>query len=89
MVTSQSGRWPLCRLVLFIICLAVAGSIVAGISIFAMDLQQQKTPAPANFGSGDDPDRCQQTCAQKHCIAFVIGQPPCDDAYASCLAWCK
>lgn len=86
MVTSQSGNSPLRRLVLFIICLAVVGSIVAGISC-SVATQQQQMPAPGNFGSGDDLHNCRQTCVSLHCVAFVPGNP-CDDGYAACLAKC-
>ncbi|MDD1694318.1 MAG: hypothetical protein LUQ71_06295 [Methanoregula sp.] len=40
---------PLSRLVLFIVCLAIAGTFVAGMHYFAVDLPQQKaTLAPVN-----------------------------------------
>lgn len=45
----ESAKSPLTRLVLFMICLAIAGSFVAGVHYFAVDLPQQKVPeAPAN-----------------------------------------
>jgi len=40
---------PLTRLVLFMICLSVAGSFTAGVHYFAVDLpQQQNVKAPSN-----------------------------------------
>jgi hypothetical protein len=36
------------RLVLFTVCLAVAGSILAGVHYYAVDLPQQKLPVPEN-----------------------------------------
>jgi hypothetical protein len=46
---SQSQKSPLARLVLFMVCLAIAGSFVAGMHYFAIDLPQQKTlQAPKN-----------------------------------------
>ena len=88
MVSLESGKSPLQRLVLFIICLAVAGSIVAGMYCVAVN-QQQKTPAPANFGSGDDTANCRQSCFTQFCFAYVPGQSGCNDGYAGCLARCK
>jgi hypothetical protein len=41
---------PLVRLVLFMICLSIAGSIVAGAHYYAVDLPQQQTlQAPTNL----------------------------------------
>jgi hypothetical protein len=46
MVETQS---PLARLVLFMICLAVAGSIIAGVYYYAVELPAQKAAsAPEN-----------------------------------------
>lgn len=42
MSTSPSPQSPLARLVLFIICLAVAGSCLAGAHYFVVDLPQQE-----------------------------------------------
>ncbi len=53
---SGSKRSPLARLVLFMICLSIAGAFVAGVHYFAIDLpQQQKVQAPHN-GSWYDVD---------------------------------
>lgn len=53
---QESGKSPLARLVLFMVCLSVAASIVAGAQYFAVDLPgQQVLHAPAN---GD----CSETC---------------------------
>lgn len=41
-------RSPLARLVLFMVCLSIAGSIVAGVCYFAVDLPQQKAEAALN-----------------------------------------
>lgn len=61
MITNRRGFWfimqesvksPLTRLVMFIVCLSIAGSIVAGVHYYAIDLpQQQNVQAPANAGS--------------------------------------
>jgi hypothetical protein len=55
-IMSQSQKSPLARLVLFMICLSIAGGFVAGVHYFAIDLpQQQKVQAPHN-GSWVDID---------------------------------
>jgi hypothetical protein len=61
-------RTPLARLVLFMVCLSVAGSFLAGVHYFAVDLpQQQSLAAPkndmcgfvdANYCAGTDTDYC-------------------------------
>jgi archaellum component FlaG (FlaF/FlaG flagellin family) len=43
-----SAKSPLARLVLVIICLAIAGSIVAGTHYYAVDLPQQLASPPQN-----------------------------------------
>jgi hypothetical protein len=67
MTSSQSTRSPFARLVLFTICLAIAGSAVAGAHYYAVDLPQQKAPdAPDN---GLKPfskcEICQSNCLGK------------------------
>jgi hypothetical protein len=56
---------PLARLVLFMVCLAFAGSILAGTHYYAIDLpQQQKVTVPENnvpLKSGCK--ICQSNCA--------------------------
>jgi hypothetical protein len=50
---SGSALSPLSRLVLFIVCLSIAGSIVAGVHYVAVDLpEQQNVKAPANGAIG-------------------------------------
>jgi len=42
---------PLARLVLFMICLSIAGAFVAGVHYLAIDLPQQKSVTPpSNYG---------------------------------------
>jgi len=61
----QESKSPLARLVLFAICLAVAGSIVAGVHYFAVDLPgQQALHAPMN---GDCLESCDDLFSQ--CLA--------------------
>ncbi len=47
---SEATQTPLSRLILFMICLAIAGSIVAGAHYYAVDLPVQNavTQQPAN-----------------------------------------
>ena len=60
-MTEQS---PLARLVLFMVCLAVAGSIMAGAHYYAIDIPQQNAlQAPENAGvSGSSCDICRLNC---------------------------
>jgi hypothetical protein len=47
----QPPQSPFARLVLFMIGLAIAGTVVAGLHYFAVDLpQQQNVQAPTNVG---------------------------------------
>jgi hypothetical protein len=57
-------RTPLARLVLFMVCLAIAGSILAGAHYYAIDLPQQRNaPAPENNIPIDAGCRiCQSNC---------------------------
>jgi hypothetical protein len=62
MTPSQPGKSPLVQLVLFMVCLAVAGSIVTGAHYSVVDKPAQDAlPAPAN---GDSPRyySCQANC---------------------------
>lgn len=55
MMITQSASSPLARLVLFVICLAIAGSCVAGAHYAAVDLPAQKAvQVPLNMGIGLD-----------------------------------
>lgn len=57
---------PLAGLVLFMACLAIAGSILAGGHYYAIDLPQQKTVvAPAN-SPGDNCQDCFDWCTREH-----------------------
>jgi len=50
---SGSAPSPLARLVLFIVCLSIAGSFVAGVHYVAVDLpEQQNVKPPANGAIG-------------------------------------
>ena len=64
-------RSPLARLVLFMVCLSIAGSIVAGLHYNAVDLPRQNAlQAPSNAWYTCQPydcecqvHRCQSNCA--------------------------
>jgi hypothetical protein len=85
MTATASERLPLDRLVLFITCLALAGSIVAGVHYLAIDLpSQDSAKAPLNSGSMND--NCQ--VQYRECLAECNDQffTPSDrsDCYRSC-----
>lgn len=75
---SASKRSPLARLMLFMICLAIAGSVVAGLHYYAVDLPAQKhLPAPENAqSSGMNCEVCKHNCKV-------------DMDYYACLAICN
>jgi len=55
MADTQSGTSPLARLVLFMICLALVGCLVAGVHYYAVDLPAQSAlPVPVNFVCNHD-----------------------------------
>ena len=75
---TQTTRTPLARLVLFMVCLAIAGSCIATSHYYAIDLPQQKETPPDNgikFGKIKC-GNCENNCK---------GKP---DSYA-CLMECK
>ena len=66
MSASQPVQSPLARLVLFIVCLALAGSCIAGAHYYAVDLPQQKVTPPDNgLPLGHQCEICQSNCADK------------------------
>jgi len=63
-MSSQSSGTPLARLVLFMVCLAIAGSILAGADYYTRELPMQKAiQAPENSGMGCQEcyDWCRET----------------------------
>jgi archaellum component FlaG (FlaF/FlaG flagellin family) len=75
---TVSQRSPLARLVLFMVCLAIAGSILAGAHYYAVDLPQQKTlQAPENAESSNS--NCE--ICRHNCLV--------DPDYYSCLSICN
>jgi len=86
MPETNASRSPLARLVLFIVCLAIAASLVAGTHYYAIDLPQQKSlQAPENAESSNincilcihncivdpDPDTCKSQCKDLECAGEV------------------
>ncbi len=66
MSLSQSPQSPLARLVLFMVCLAIAGSCIAGAHYYTVDLPQQKMTPPGNGPAfGNQCAICQANCAGK------------------------
>lgn len=64
----RETKSPLTRLVLFMIALSVAGSVLAGIHYYAVDLPQQKSAqAPANTMSAPAFGACFDDCMLKNC----------------------
>jgi hypothetical protein len=63
MSLSQSTRSPLARLVLFMVCLAIAGSCIAGAHYYTVDLPQQKATPPENsIKFGQKCEICRANC---------------------------
>jgi hypothetical protein len=65
MTSSQSIRSPLARLVLFMVCLSIAGSIIAGAHYYAVDLPQQNAiTAPENSAGSSYFSECLDQCSR-------------------------
>jgi hypothetical protein len=75
---SEPAPSPLARLVMFMICLAIAGSILAGAHYYAIDLpaQQAALHAPANARISDS--------AYNTCMLNCLGDP----LYYKCISMC-
>ena len=62
MTEPQSTPSPFARLVLFMVCLAIAGTIIAGAHYLAIDRpQQERVQAPENGNSISLNEKCN-TC---------------------------
>jgi len=73
---SQSTPSTLARLVLFMVCLSIAGSILAGVYWYSVDLPQQKTVfAPKNYAVTQHRDNPTQ---------IPIGTPLCMISIGTC-----
>jgi len=59
-IPLTESRSPLARLVLFMVCLSIAGAFIAGVHYAAIDLpQQQSVTAPTN---DYPPNYCESLC---------------------------
>ncbi|MDP3563556.1 MAG: hypothetical protein Q8R70_03610 [Methanoregula sp.] len=87
MTATPSERSPLARLVLFMFCIAIAGSLVAGLHYFTIDLpQQQAVTAPENSS-------CRELCRAigTDCTAICMTEScrsVCKVAWTSCVNNC-
>jgi hypothetical protein len=98
---SEPAPSPLTRLVLFIACLAIAGSFIAGVHYFALDLpQQQQIRTPENWISISSVciHTCNNGCRARYdaCMATPKGHSETnicavqeDTCYASCTEKCS
>ncbi len=78
---QESSRSPLTRLVLFMVCLAIMGTVIAGAHYLAIDLPAQKNvQAPANA------DTCASTCGMQK--ADCAESCPRDASLSTCLDAC-
>lgn len=80
---SESERSPCARLVLFMICLSIAGSILAGAHYYAVDLPQQNAlKAPEN---GWDSTQSCEVCTGNCIIHKITGD---ERRYFDCIDQC-
>ena len=81
MADKESTQSPLARLVLFMVCLSVAGSIIAGVHYYAVDLPEQNAVQVPSNGNGPlyGCSLCRYECART---------PP-DDYCTACMSDCK
>jgi hypothetical protein len=57
---------PLARLVLFMICLSVAGIFVSGVYTFTAGPQQQSVTAPENSADSPQFEHCMDVCDSRY-----------------------
>ena len=81
---SEPERSPFARLVLFMMCLAIAGTVLSGAHYYAVDLPAQKNlQAPENAASSTQ--KCE-TC-KNNCIMWQIEGNR--DMYNECMTQCQ
>jgi hypothetical protein len=70
MSSPSSGRSPLARLVLFIVCLSIAGGIVAGAHWYVIDAPQQNAllQPPTNTDTCEGACHMQSNDCVKSCV---------------------
>ncbi|MFA4876402.1 MAG: hypothetical protein WC586_03240 [Methanoregula sp.] len=71
MTETRSERSPLARLVLFMICLAIFGSVLAGAHYYAIDLPQQQSLQPPRNDCTMDM-QCMDDCSKAGWSFFCI-----------------
>jgi hypothetical protein len=91
MTPPPQEKSPLARLVLFMVCLSVAGSILAGGYWFAAGLpQQQEVQAPHNEDCSatclENYNQCAGDCRRGGCTTSEGGL--CSRAYEKCESDC-
>ncbi|MFA5268077.1 MAG: hypothetical protein WC379_08890 [Methanoregula sp.] len=94
MSSPSSGSSPLARLVLFMVCLSIAGSIAAGVHWFVIDAPQQNALQPPTNSDGcSDVCRMQSTDCAESCPMdgnWETCVDDCTNAYYSCTCiYCK
>lgn len=71
--SQQKERSPLDRLIIFIVCLAMTGTVVAGVHYFTIDLPGEKSiQAPLNLGKSDDPCSVQEEQCRADCNGLIV-----------------
>ncbi len=92
---SGTTRSPLASLVLFTVCLSIAGTCIAGVHYYAVDLPQQNLQAPSNSLM-----TCSQYCDAQYysCIPYckrytdinslASCRSNCEAEYTACKAAC-
>ena len=92
MTAPQPAQSPLAQLVLFMVCLSIAGTIVSGIHYLAIDRpQQENVQAPNNYfcslssfyGCAKYGDLCYQ------CIGWGAAAQHCDVSGSDMVAICN
>ena len=81
MAEIQSTQSPLARLVLLMVCLSIAGSIIAGVHYYAVDLPEQNMVQVPSNGNGPlyGCSLCRYECART----------PSNDYCTACMSDCK
>jgi len=82
-IPLTESRSPLARLVLFMFCLSVAGTFIAGVHYAAIDLPQQNSlTAPENGKSALT--LCFEACEAKYWRGTPQGVLACAKCYEAC-----
>ena len=83
-------KLPRVRLVMFMVCLSIAGAFVAGVHYLAIDLPQQNIQPPLNSGSGLSTASCVDQCFQLYLARCVwYEKVACGIQYHVCNAKCQ